>query len=310
MLRHDLIKDIESSTIGWGKKGSIGLYRYMVVARTKDPEVMKVCQNGGIVTTLLESALDSGIIDGAVVVGSEGLAPVAYVARTRAEVIRAASSKYGVVPVLKELRAAVVDQGLSRICIVGCPCHMQSVRYLKYKNLPLASSVSLAVGLFCRENYEYTCLVNKIQTLGMDVNQIKKLDVSNEFNIYTSGKKRSLPIIEVKSCVPKHCLVCQDFAAELADIAIGGGSEEGWSTVIVRTEEGDKVFSGMAEKGLMETKDVGDLIGVEEIASRKKEKGKQTREIFKLKDAGLDKQEIAARLGITVERVSHRLDNI
>ena len=311
MLRHDLVKDIESSIMGWGRKENIGIHRGIVAARTKDTQLAKACQDGGIVTSLLLYALDSGIIDGALVVGRDAWAPVACIASSRDEIIRAAGTKYGVVPVVKELRAAVVDHGLSRICVVGSPCHIQSIRYLKHKGLPLASAVKLTIGLFCRENYEYTCLTDKARAKGMDINQVSKFDVSDEFNIYAGGKKLSLPITEVKSCVPRHCLVCRDFAAELADIAIGSnGSAVGWSTVIVRTEQGERIFSGMEQKGLIETKEVGDAVDVKEIASRKKEKAEQTEETLRLRKRGLDKKEIAAILGITEERVSHRLDGI
>mgnify|MGYP001119337264 CR=1 FL=1 len=311
MLRHDLIKAIEGSTIGWGKEESIGLYRRAVTARTKDTEIERTCQNGGIVTTLLLYALDSGVIDGALVVGRDGWAPIACVAKTRDEIILSAGTKYGVVPVLKALRAAVVDHGLSKICVVGSPCHIQSVRYLKHKGLPLASSVKLTVGLFCRENYEYTCMAEKVRTKGVDINRVDKLDVSDGFNVYADGKKLSFPITEVKGCVPRHCLVCRDFAAELADIAIGSaGSAEGWSTVIIRTEEGEKVFAGMEQRELIETKTIGHIFEIKEIADRKKEKGKQTKEIFRLKEEGLEEKEIAAKLGITEERVSHRLEGI
>jgi coenzyme F420 hydrogenase subunit beta len=311
MLRHDLIKDIEDRIIGWGRKESIGLCRRVVAARAKDTGVEGACQNGGVVTALLLYALSSGLIDGALVVGRDAWAPVACIAKTRDEIIRAAGTKYGVVPVLKELRAAVVDHGLSKICVVGSPCHIQSVRYLKHKGLPLASSVKLTIGLFCRENYEYVCIVGKIKAKGVDISEVDKLDVSDTFNIYAAGNKLSFPITEAKGCVPRHCLVCQDFAAELADIAIGsGGSPEGWSTVIMRTEEGEKVFAGMMEEGLVETRDVGGIIDVREIADRKKEKAKQTEEILRLKKRGLTRKEIADVLGITEERVSHRLDGI
>jgi coenzyme F420 hydrogenase subunit beta len=311
MLRHDLIKDIEGSVVGWGRKGSIGLYRRIVATRTKDTGIERICQNGGVVTTLLLYALDSGLIDGALVVGRDAWAPVASIARTRDEIIRAAGTKYGVVPVLKELRAAVVDCGLSRICVVGSPCHIQSVRYLKHKGLPLASSVKLTIGLFCRENYEYACITEKITAKGVDISLVDKLDVSDEFNVYAAGSKRSFPITEAKSCVPRHCLVCQDFAAELADIAVGsGGSPEGWSTVIIRTEEGEKVFSGMVKEGLAETREIGDIVEVREIAARKKEKAKQTEDTFRLRKQGLTKKEIADVLGIMEQRVSHRLDGI
>jgi coenzyme F420 hydrogenase subunit beta len=165
------------------------------------------------------------------------------------------------------------------------------------------------VGLFCRENYEYACLAEKVRAKGMDIRHVDKLDVSDEFNIYAGRKKLSLPITDVKSCVPRHCLVCQDFAAELADIAVGSvGSPEGWSTVIIRTEEGERVFAGMEEKKFIETKEIADISDIKEIASRKKEKARQTEDTLRLKKQGLDKKEIAAILGITEERVSHRLD--
>jgi coenzyme F420 hydrogenase subunit beta len=311
MLRHDLIKDLEDILMGWGRKGSIGVYKRIVVARTKDTEVEGTCQNGGVVTTLLLYGLDTDLIDGALVVGRDAWAPVACVAKTRDEIIRAAGTKYGVVPVLKELRAAVVDHGLSRICVVGSPCHIQAIRYVKHKGLPLASSVKLTIGLFCRENYEYACMAEKIRAKGADMSQVDKLDVSDEFNVYAVGGKLSFPITEAKSCVPRHCLVCQDFAADLADISIGsGGSAEGWSTVIIRTGEGEELFGGLVGEGLAETEDIGDIVDVREMADRKKEKARQTEETFKLKKRGLTRKEIAAMLGMTEERVSHRLDGI
>jgi coenzyme F420 hydrogenase subunit beta len=154
-------------------------------------------------------------------------------------------------------------------------------------------------------------MAERIRAKGADMSQVTKLDVSDEFHVYAAGHKLSFPITEAKSCVPRHCLVCQDFAAELADIAIGsGGSVEGWSTVIIRTEEGEKVFAGMVEKGLVETREMGDIAEAREIAGRKKEKAKQTEDTFRLRKQGLTKKEIADILGITEERVSHRLDGI
>ena len=311
MLRHGLIKDIEGRILGWRKKESVGIFKRILAARTKEQNVEKACQDGGIVTALLIYALDRGIVDGALVVGKDAWMPVACIAKTRDEIMLSAGTKYGVVPVLKELRSAVMDHGLSKICVVGSPCHIQSVRYLKYKRLPLASSVKLTVGLFCRENYYYHCITDKAKNRGLNISDIDKVNVADEFSIYAGGKKLSFPITEVKSYVPKHCLVCEDFASELADVSVGSdGSPDGWSTVIIRTEEGDKVFSGMEKEGLVEAMAVGELVDIREIAARKREKGKQTDDIFKLKAEGLDEKEVAAKLGITEERVSHRLEGL
>lgn len=309
MLRHNLIKEIEAAAIGRGHRDSVGLYRRAVMARTKDPEIARICQDGGFITTLLTYGLRSGMIDGALLVVGDGWAPRASIARDRDEVIQAAGTRYGPVPVLKTLRSAVVDEGLGSICVVGTPCHIQSIRYLKHKGLPLASPVKLTVGLLCRENYQYSCLVERLAAKGVDIDQVDKLDVSDEFNIYTDGNLVSFPVTEVKGCVPRHCLVCRDFAAEVADIAVGSdGAPEGWSTVLVRTELGYEVLAGMERAEVIDTEPMGEVAVIEEIADRKKEKAKQTREIFRLHDQGLSEKEIAARLEITAERVSHRLE--
>jgi len=288
MLRRGLMEDIEGSILRWGEKGSIGICKRILAARTKEQSIEKACQDGGIVTSLLIYALNENLIDGALVVGRDGWMPIASIAKTKGEIISSAMTKYGIAPILKELRAAVVDHGLSKICVVGSPCHIQSIRYLQHKGLPLASSVKFTIGLFCRENYDYHCIEEKMRERGLNIEEINKFNVSEEFNVYASGKKLSFPITEVKSCVPKHCLICEDFTSELADISIGSdGSPEGWSTVIVRTEEGEKVFSQFETSKVIETRD-----------------------IFSLREEGLEKKDIAVRLGITEERVSHRLAGI
>ena len=311
MLRPGLMEDIEGSIVGWGQKESIGIYRRILAARTRAQNVQEACQDGGIVTSLLIHALDENTIDGALVVGRDGWQPVASIAETRGEVISSAMTKYGATPILKELRAAVVDHGLSRISVVGSPCHIQSIRYLQHRNLPLASRVKLTIGLFCRENYDYHCLEDKVRERGLNIEEIDKFNVAEEFDIYAGGKRLSFPITEIKGCVPRHCLTCEDFASELADISIGSdGSPEGWSTVIVRTEQGEKVFSALERSNAIETKPMQNLDYLKEIADRKREKGKQTEAIFRLSEEGLEKREIAARLGITEDRVSHRLDGL
>ena len=308
-FRHDLMPNIEGSILGWGKRESVGIYKRILTARTTGRDIEKACQDGGIVTALLVYALDRGIIDGALVAGKDAWMPIACVAKTRDQIISAAGTKYGVVPLLKELRSAVVEHGLGKICIVGSSCHIQSARYLKHTGLPLASAVKLTIGLFCRENYHYHCIMEKAVGKGLSIEGIDKFNVAEEFNIYAGGKKLAFPITEVKSCVPRHCLVCEDFAGELSDISVGGdGSSEGWSTVVIRTEEGENLFSSMEKQGLVETKAVEGLAYIKDIAERKKTKGRQTKDIFRLRQEGLSEQEIADRLGVTKERVSHRLN--
>jgi coenzyme F420-reducing hydrogenase beta subunit len=48
---------------------------------------------------------------------------------------------------------------------------------------------------------------------------------------------------ELNNAVEKGCLSCPDFAANYADISVGSvGSDDGYSTVIVRSEVGEKLL--------------------------------------------------------------------
>ncbi len=307
MLRRGLMVNIESSIFGRNKKENLGIYKRILAARTRDQDIEKACQDGGIVTSLLIHALNEDLIDGALVVGRHGWIPIAFIAKTRAELISSAMTKYGATPILKELRSAVVDHGLSRICIVGSPCHIQSIRYLQHKSLPLASSVIFTIGLFCRENYRFQCIEEKVTESGLRIEDVDKFDISDEFNIWVRGKRVCYPITTAKNWVPKHCLICEDFTSELADISIGSaGSLAGWSTVIVRTREGEDVFSRAQNAGIVENHPIENLSKIQELAFRKREQGKYTAKILSLKEKGLQRSEIASKLSIS-EQVSKRL---
>jgi coenzyme F420 hydrogenase subunit beta len=302
VIRREFLPEIARVIFGIRKRESMGAYKRIVSARTKQEDTKQVCQDGGIATSLLIHALSENLIDGALVVGRDGWMPIASIAKSKDEIISSAMTKYGTTPVLKELRPAVIVHGLSRICIVGSPCHVQSLRYCQYSNMLLMSAVKLIIGLFCRENYKYQCIEDKLREKGLKIGETQKFEISEEFNIWVEGKKIFLPIVEVKNWVPKHCLVCEDFVNELADISIGReGSSEGWSTVIIRTEEGEALFSRLEENKIIEVKPVENLDRIREMADRKREQAKLTRKIFRLKEQALGKHEIVAKLGISDE---------
>ena len=50
------------------------------------------------------------------------------------------------------------------------------------------------------------------------------------------------------------CHYCIDYVAELADISIGAvGSEDGWTTVIVRSELGQKIYDSAVKAKAIES---------------------------------------------------------
>ncbi len=47
-----------------------------------------------------------------------------------------------------------------------------------------------------------------------------------------------------------NCLRCTDYTCRFADISVGGlGSEDGFNTIVVRTEKGMEVFEGALKAG-------------------------------------------------------------
>ena len=68
-----------------------------------------------------------------------------------------------------------------------------------------------------------------------------------------SGLKIHIPLEEVEEIAREACLACPDFVNDYADISAGGlGSEDGYTSVIVRNSAGKQVYSEALYKGYVE----------------------------------------------------------
>lgn len=66
------------------------------------------------------------------------------------------------------------------------------------------------------------------------------------------------------------------FVSELADISIGCGSPEGWSTVVLRTEKGEELFSELEIGGTISTSSISS-IELEHLKETSEKKRKRTK---------------------------------
>ena len=237
-----------------------GIYRRMIIARTRDDRVKKVCQDGGVVTSLLLYALKEGIIDGAIVSGLDREKPLMAaprLAETEEEIIESAGTRYTYSPNMLALRDAVA-RGKKSLAFVGTPCQIQAVR--RIQALPLgrfAKRLNFTIGVFCSESFLYEGLVNKLikEELGINPNEVKKVNIKGKLIITTvRGDVKTVSLKEAKRYVSNCVSACQDFSAELADISVGGLGLDGWTFVILRTERGEGLFEEAESKGLLETK--------------------------------------------------------
>ena len=223
------IPELEMFVFGRERKSDeeFGVYRRIVIARTKDDRVKEVCQDGGVVTSLLLYALEEGIIDGAVVSGIDREKPLMAIpklAESAEEIIESAGTRYTYSPNMLALKEAVI-QGKKSIAFVGTPCQIQAVR--RIQAFPLnkyAKRLSFTIGVFCSECFSYEGLVNKLikEDLGISPAEVKKMNIKGKLIIVTdSGDVQAVSLKEAKKYANNCVSSCPDFSAELADISVG-----------------------------------------------------------------------------------------
>ncbi len=239
-----------------------GIYRRIVIAQTRDKNILQVCQDGGAVTTLLKFALKNGLMDGAVVSGvseDKPLYPVPRLATTPQEVLECAGTRYFYSPNLIAFQEGIKQKKKS-LAFVGTPCQINALR--KIEMFPLkkyANPLRLTIGLMCTESFTYEGLMEKhIQgELGINPHDISKMNIKGKVLVTTkSGEIKTISLKDAKKYTRKGCVSCADFSAELADISAGGLGLSGWTFIIIRTEKGEELFQSVERKGLLKTKPV------------------------------------------------------
>jgi len=259
-----------------------GVYRRMVIARTKNDEVREVCQDGGVVTSLLLYALKEGIVDGAVVSGIDREKPLMAIpklASSAADIIESAGTRYTYSPNMLALKEGVA-QRRRNLAFVGTPCQIQAVR--KIQALPLnryAKRINFTVGVFCSECFLYDGLVNKLIKKELDINpaEVKKINIKGKLIVTTlNGRVQTISLKEAKKYASSCVSSCSDFSAELADISVGGLGLDGWTFTILRTEKGESLFEKAESEGFLETRPVehdSKPLNLLIMLSRKKRRG-------------------------------------
>ena len=260
------------------KSQSLGFYQELVAAKSTDDEVLKRAQNGGVVSSLLIHALDTGLIDGVLLVDKdENWAPKPVIARNAKEILSCMGSKYTIAPALNTYKDAVNDFKLKKLAFVGTPCQVQAARKLQLYS-PLSEELGefkLIIGLYCFSNYSYDLIQEFVQEeLEISLTNVKKFDISNnKFYIFMNDNSvKEVPIGRTKKYTWLSCLHCKDFSAEIADISVGssGSLRNDWNSVLLRTELGFKYFYETVKANkIISSKEI-DLAELEKTALRKK----------------------------------------
>lgn len=223
---------------------NIGVYKCMFSAKSSYGG-----QDGGVATALLVSGMQKGMFDSAIVFHrKEGYVAEAVVAENVEGIIKATGTKYmrvKMMPLLNDL----ISKGKTKIALIGTPCEILAARKFQQSLLPKYPDLQLTlVGLFCFEAFDYEKLKSTIQKLlGIDLDSVEKTRIhKGKFTATVNGKDYSTAVKELSGAVEHGCPFCDDFTNKYADISVGSvGSSEGYSTVIVRTEIGEKLLENL-----------------------------------------------------------------
>ncbi|MCX8150408.1 MAG: Coenzyme F420 hydrogenase/dehydrogenase, beta subunit C-terminal domain [Candidatus Bathyarchaeota archaeon] len=207
-------------------------------------------QAGGVVTALLLSGLKKSVFDAAIVVCRKRdryLAEV-VVAENAEAVWAARGALFLKVNVLYKLKELVVA-GKKRIALVCLPCQVQAARKLQQALRRSNPDVEITlIGLFCFEAFTPEKLKTEVQKLtGEDIDRAEKVHIrKGQLVIQIKGKTYTCKVAALNNAVLEACRRCDDFTAALADVSVGSvGSPTGYSTVIVRSEVGQRMLQGL-----------------------------------------------------------------
>ncbi|MFX1551148.1 MAG: Coenzyme F420 hydrogenase/dehydrogenase, beta subunit C-terminal domain [Promethearchaeota archaeon] len=257
-----------------------GHYQNIIAATSTNKKILKVAQNGGIVSSLLIHALEIGLVDGVLLATrDENWIPKPFIARTSEDILNVAGSIYTMSPTLLSYNDAVNKYKLKRLAFVGMPCQIQAARKIQLWP-PLSEEygkISLIIGLYCTSNYSYD-LMHKLveEKLGLSLRNVEKFDISRgKFIIQTKdGLEKIVPIQETKKYNWLSCQYCKDYTAEFADISVGsvGKPEDKWNSVIIRSKIGQELLEHAFNKKKIDINNNVDLEQIKKEALKKKSK--------------------------------------
>ncbi len=265
-----------------------GAFRRGVVAYATDPHIREHSTSGGVVTALLIHLLESGTIDGALIISSDEQVlwkGKPMVARSRADILSGMKSKYAISPT--NVNFSEVREVPGRYALVGLPCQIHGFHKAAQLDPRMKERVVLTIGLFCHAAIEHEAFEVIWDTLGEKGRQARRfisrvgkhpgsphieLTDGSLYPVYFGERKgyrpTSIEVINVlyRLFTPERCTTCFDGLADFADIAVGDpwmappdssvNWYQGWSFAVLRTQRGEDAYRSCLEGGALHSMDI------------------------------------------------------
>ena len=239
-----------------------------------DPVIRSKGQSGGLVSALLVFALETGLVDAALVTSTPedgSLKAVPSLARSRREILLAQGSKYNPVAILPALQSAGREE---RVAAVLLPCHMHALRHLTTEKSSLTTGVRWSIGLLCDRVLSYLCFELMAQNAGLNLPEVRSVSYTPKARagrpgevrfLMQDGREKFFPSqlrLGLKEyCVPARCRLCFDKMNVFADICVGDPwglqeSEAGESVALARNQRGAALLAAAVEAGYLDLREV------------------------------------------------------
>jgi coenzyme F420 hydrogenase subunit beta len=240
------------------------------VGYSKNDDIRLLGASGGVITQTLLYLLETGKIDGAVVVKLGIEAPwkaKAIIATTPEEIRACAQSVYAPVPVNSILSETENFNG--KLAYVGLPDQVAVIRQLQSKKHPSVKNIEYILGPYVGINMYQDSLLSFLKSHGYksfdDIKELKYRD--GEWPGYLSVKTHDGKILKAEKFyynyllpfyITKYTKYAIDFANDFTDISVGDawnpkyeGIGKGFAVVVGRTGKGSELITEMQEKGLL-----------------------------------------------------------
>jgi len=244
-LRRDTFGPIEFDLV-------LGNYEAIYFARATDESIRSRGQYGGVVTALSIFALETGILDCALMTGGNYTQAKPFIAADAGDMLACAGSKYTAAPNLSLFQEAL-KKGYQHIGVVGRPCQSTAARKMQQAAEIKGEKISLIIGLFCMGSFSpdfYQLIKDK------KLDGYEKMDIPGDIKFARGNKETYLPFDEMREYVRDSCHICYDPLSELADLSVGSTEYDyGWNTLIMRTTKGSNLVKDAAARDVIELKE-------------------------------------------------------
>ena len=245
----------------------VGNYNGSYLGYSNEPDIRLNSSSGGIVTSVAIHALETGLVNGVLVVknnDNDPFIPQVFVAKNKWEIYSAMQSKYFPVPMNIGLKQILREPG--KFAVIGLPCHIHGVRKAELKHKKLKDKIKLRIGLFCHMAVNIMATHFLLDRLKVDISSVTDIKYREGkwpgkivFKL-SEGKSQVVQDITMGNLIPffapLRCTFCIDFTNELADLSVGDawnlnleGSEGGWASIISRTELGQAILYEAQKNG-------------------------------------------------------------